>query len=117
MTLVIALRCTDGLVMASDGMSTEAAPLGASQITKHETADKIVIHKDLLWGASGSVGVKQVVQNEIEKDYGKGTIYLTTPTFEIDSDMMIAFRKISTASLAAVAMTAQCLPVVVSSRP
>lgn len=70
MTLVIALRCTDGLVMASDGMSTEAAPLGASQITKHETADKIVIHKDLLWGASGSVGVKQVVQNEIEKDYG-----------------------------------------------
>jgi len=70
MTLVIALRCTDGLVMASDGMSTEAAPLGASQITKHETADKIVVHKDFMWGASGSVGVKQVVQNEIEKDYG-----------------------------------------------
>jgi hypothetical protein len=43
MTLVIALRCTDGLVMASDGMSTEAAPLGAGLIAKHETGDKIVI--------------------------------------------------------------------------
>lgn len=70
MTLVIALRCTDGLVMASDGMSTEAAPLGAGLIAKHETGDKIVIHKDLMWGASGSVGVKQVVEAEIERDYG-----------------------------------------------
>src|SRR5260221_1866226 len=55
--------------MASDGMSTEADPWGASQITKHETADKIVTFEDLMWGASGSVGVKQVVQHEIEKDY------------------------------------------------
>lgn len=69
MTLIIALRCTDGLVMAADSMSTEAAPLGAGQITKHET-EKIVLHKDFMWGASGSVGVKQVIQNQIEKDYG-----------------------------------------------
>lgn len=69
MTLIIALRCTDGLVMAADSMSTEAAPLGGGQITKHET-EKIVIYRELMWGASGSVGVKQAVQNEIEKHYG-----------------------------------------------
>jgi 20S proteasome alpha/beta subunit len=69
MTLIIALRCTDGLVMAADSMSTEAAPLNAGQIAKHET-EKLVLYKELMWGASGSVGVKQAVQNELEKHYG-----------------------------------------------
>jgi hypothetical protein len=56
--------------MAADSMSTEAAPLNAGQISKHETSEKIVVQKDLVWGSSGSVGVKQVIQNEIDKDYG-----------------------------------------------
>jgi 20S proteasome alpha/beta subunit len=69
MTLIIGIRCKDGLVMVADSMSTEAAPLNTGNITKHE-AEKIVAYKDILWGSSGSVGVKQVIQHELEKDYG-----------------------------------------------
>jgi len=69
MTLIIGIRCTDGLVMVADSMSTEAAPLNAGLLTKHETSEKIVAFKDIVWGASGSVGIKQLVQHELEKDY------------------------------------------------
>jgi hypothetical protein len=55
--------------MAADSMTTESAPLGAGAITKHETGDKLVLQHELIWGASGSVGIKQIVQEEIEKHY------------------------------------------------
>lgn len=69
MTLIIGLRCSDGIVMAADSMSTESAHNGMP-ITKHIT-NKIVIQHQLLWGASGSVGVKQIVKEAIEDNYTK----------------------------------------------
>lgn len=68
MTLILALRCPDGLVFAADSMSTEAAPQGQTYITRHEV-DKLIIQDDLLWGCSGSVGIKQLIQETIRNNY------------------------------------------------
>lgn len=70
MTLIVGLKCTDGLVLASDGMATETPPVGqGAPLTKYESAKKIVVTGDFLWGVSGSVGVRQEVQEHIAKEF------------------------------------------------
>jgi hypothetical protein len=54
--------------MAADSMATENAPLGGGPITKHQT-EKIILQHDLMWGTSGSVGVRQMVHEIIEHRY------------------------------------------------
>jgi len=66
MTLIIGIRCQDGIVMAADSMVTEGAPIGGAAITKHE-GEKLVIQGSFLWGASGQQGIKQLVEEELEK--------------------------------------------------
>src|SRR4051812_27465153 len=81
MTLVIGIRCKNGLLMVADSMSTETPPHGAGggALTRHEV-DKIVVQKELLWGASGSSGTKQVVQEAINQYYGRLYVPDKSPT-------------------------------------
>jgi len=64
MTLVIALECKDGIVMASDGQATAVSSGGPIR----QKCEKISeLHKGILLGASGTVGIIQRCRNEIKK--------------------------------------------------
>jgi 20S proteasome alpha/beta subunit len=62
-TLILALRHRDGLLLASDSQATAET---AGQPTKQETSKLHVLGGKLAWGGSGSVGLIQRVQCELE---------------------------------------------------
>lgn len=58
MTLVLALICTDGIIMASDGQSTFPTGAGPMRLP----SEKIhAVGSRLLWGGSGDVGLLQKI--------------------------------------------------------
>jgi ATP-dependent protease HslVU (ClpYQ) peptidase subunit len=65
MTLIIGIKCKDGVLMASDG----AATLGSMGIpTARQPSDKLAILQDkIIVGVSGFVGLGQRFTNEIDK--------------------------------------------------
>jgi proteasome beta subunit len=63
-TLVLALRCRDGVVLASDGQST-ADTLG--QPTRQPTRKLFDIGGRIAWGAAGSVGLQQTLRGELDR--------------------------------------------------
>jgi 20S proteasome alpha/beta subunit len=66
MTLVIAIKCKDGLVFASDGQATSFSSGGPIR-QKYKKIYKI---EDLLFGAAGTIGVIQRCMEEVKK-FGK----------------------------------------------
>jgi hypothetical protein len=72
MTLIVGIRCSDGIVMAADG----AATLGAlgMQTAAQKTVKKLGIIQDtIIVGAAGSVGIAQRSQALIEDGWKAGT--------------------------------------------
>jgi 20S proteasome alpha/beta subunit len=63
LTLILALLSKEGIVLASDGQSTE---LTSGQLLKGKT-DKIFTIGSALWGASGDVGAIQEITTELAK--------------------------------------------------
>jgi len=64
MTLVIALACKDGIVMASDGQATGMSSGGPIR----QKCEKIFeLHKGILLGASGTVGIIQRCRDAIRE--------------------------------------------------
>jgi 20S proteasome alpha/beta subunit len=59
MTLVLAIRCRDGVVLASDSQATSEA---AGQPTRQPVRKLFAIGGRIAWGAAGSVGLQQSVQ-------------------------------------------------------
>jgi 20S proteasome alpha/beta subunit len=53
LTLILAIRAKDGIVMASDGQATE---VGGDQPTKLTTQTIFPVHKNALWGGAGDGG-------------------------------------------------------------
>lgn len=62
MTLVLAIRCRDGIVLASDGQATSDA-LG--QPTKHAVRKLYDVAGRVAWGAAGSIGLQQNLREEL----------------------------------------------------
>lgn len=62
MTLILALRYRDGLLLASDSQATTQA---SGQWTKQELEKLFTLHDVIGWGASGSVGLTQRLQHAI----------------------------------------------------
>jgi proteasome beta subunit len=58
MTLVLALRCRDGVVLASDGQATADA---AGQPTRQVVRKLFDLGGRVAWGAAGSVGLQQTL--------------------------------------------------------
>lgn len=72
MTLILALRFKDGLLLASDSQATAQA---SGQWTKQEI-EKIFTLRDVIgWGASGSVGLTQRLKDKIEGDAGLPKVF------------------------------------------
>jgi 20S proteasome alpha/beta subunit len=63
MTLVLALECQDGIVLASDGQSTSDA---AGQPTRARVRKLFTLDGRFVWGAAGSVGLQQTLQERLE---------------------------------------------------
>lgn len=67
MTLITALKCKDGIVMASDGQATGNSAGGP---VRHEMTKIFKIGKNTLYGASGTIGMIQksleIVQEQSE---------------------------------------------------
>jgi proteasome beta subunit len=62
MTLVLALRCRDGVVLASDGQATTDA---AGQPTRQPVRKLFDLGGRVAWGAAGSVGLQQTLLAEL----------------------------------------------------
>ena len=63
MTLVLALRCRDGVVLASDGQATSEA---AGQPTRQPVRKLFDLGGRIAWGASGSVGLQQALAEALD---------------------------------------------------
>ncbi len=68
MTLIVGLACTDGVVLAADGLSAGVA-FELDQIFKMAYPSSKInpMGNNILWGAAGSVGIIQAVEIEFEK--------------------------------------------------
>ncbi|HEU4658565.1 MAG TPA: hypothetical protein VFR97_13640 [Capillimicrobium sp.] len=64
MTLVLAIRCRDGVVLASDGQATTAA---AGQPTRQPVRKLFTIGDRIAWGAAGSLGLQQTLAAELAR--------------------------------------------------
>lgn len=62
MTLVLALRCSEGIVLASDGQATCDA---AGQPTRQPVRKLFAAGDALAWGAAGSAGLQQSLHHEL----------------------------------------------------
>lgn len=64
MTLVLAIRCREGVVLASDGQATTDA---AGQPTRQPVRKLFAIGDRIVWGAAGSLGLQQTVAAELDR--------------------------------------------------
>jgi 20S proteasome alpha/beta subunit len=62
MTLVLALRCDEGVVLASDGQATCDA---AGQPTRAPVRKLFDVGGRVAWGSAGSIGLQQTLQAEL----------------------------------------------------
>jgi proteasome beta subunit len=62
MTLVLALRCHDGVVLASDGQATSDA---AGQPTRAPVRKLFDVGGRVAWGSAGSIGLQQTLHAEL----------------------------------------------------
>jgi 20S proteasome alpha/beta subunit len=72
MTLIVGIKCKDGIVIAADGAATLGS-LGNS--TAKQSVRKLVVkHNHIVIGVSGPVGLGQRFQHEIDQLYAKGAV-------------------------------------------
>lgn len=64
MTLVLALRCRDGVVLASDGQATAEA---AGQPTRQPVRKLFGLGEHVAWGAAGSLGLQQTLREALDE--------------------------------------------------
>lgn len=62
MTLVLAIRCREGVVLASDGQATTEA---AGQPTRVPVRKLFGLGRRIAWGAAGSVGLQQALAERL----------------------------------------------------
>ena len=65
MTLVLAIRCREGVVLASDGQATTDA---AGQPTRQPVQKLFELGGRIAWGAAGSVGLQQALEERLGGD-------------------------------------------------
>ncbi len=66
MTLIVGIKCADGVVLGADSASTYATALGQQHTIKQQTSKKLdIIGADVVFGLSGPVGLGQSYKDEI----------------------------------------------------
>ncbi len=72
MTLIIGIKCNDGIVVGSDGAATYTTTLGQTRTITQPTSKLRIIGEQVILGLSGPVGLSQSYCAEIEQKV-KGT--------------------------------------------
>jgi 20S proteasome alpha/beta subunit len=67
MTLILAIRSRDGIVLASDGQATTEA---AGQPTRRPVRKLLRVGRRIAWGASGPIGLRQTLATELARSEG-----------------------------------------------
>jgi 20S proteasome alpha/beta subunit len=68
MTLIVAIKCKDGVVIGADGAATYATPFGQQQTIRQTTVKKLeIIGENLVLGVSGPVGLGQAYAQEFRQ--------------------------------------------------
>ena len=71
MTLIIGVRCVDGVVVGADSIATYGTPFGGSTI-EQEVKSKIAVNAGCaLFGASGAVGLSQLVAAQLQPHWSE----------------------------------------------
>jgi 20S proteasome alpha/beta subunit len=65
MTLILALTCKDAVVMAADSQATETQGGNVLAGVRHDVEKLHQLGPNMLWGASGSVGVIQDIEDAL----------------------------------------------------
>jgi hypothetical protein len=66
MTLIVAIRCEDGVVLSADSQATFATAGLGQQTIKQQTSKKLhIIRERFVLGVSGSIGLSQNYESEI----------------------------------------------------
>ena len=65
MTLIVGIKCQDGIVMAADSAATYATPLGSA--TVQQKCTKLTTIGNLVIGTSGPVGLGQSYREEVDR--------------------------------------------------
>lgn len=68
MTLIVGIKCQDGIVLGGDGAATYTTPLGQSQTIKQPHPKLCIIGEAVILGVSGPVGLGQSYRAEIEAE-------------------------------------------------
>ena len=76
MTIIVAIKCKDGVVVGSDGAATLGS-LGQSTISQPMTTKLDIIQKQIILGLSGPVGLGQLYAAQLatlwdQKEFGLG---------------------------------------------
>ena len=72
MTLILAIHCADGLVLASDGQQTFNT---GGQPVKTETEKLVVPWTGIAWGGSGPVSIIQAVDRVLSREFSARTAF------------------------------------------
>lgn len=67
MTLILALTCKDAVVMAADSQATEVQGGNVLAGVRHDVEKLNQLGPNILWGASGSVGVIQEIGDALDE--------------------------------------------------
>lgn len=66
MTLIVGIKCADGVVLGADSAATYATALGQQHTIKQQTSRKLdIIGADVVFGLSGPVGLGQSYKDDI----------------------------------------------------
>lgn len=66
MTLIVAIKCADGIALGADSAATYVTALGQQSTIKQQTSKKLdIIGADVVFGLSGPVGLGQSYKDDI----------------------------------------------------
>ena len=71
MTLIIGVRCEEGVVVGADTIATYGTPFGASTIEQEVKTKVSVEHNNVVIGTAGAVGLSQLLTQELQSHWGK----------------------------------------------
>src|SRR5680860_1023025 len=92
MTLILAMSCPEGMVLASDSQATFATQ---GQHVRGITQKLYQPWSNLAWGASGNVGLIQHIEQELRKRFSNNRQFVNTDPRKVQEDITKAIVSVA----------------------
>ena len=89
MTLIVGIKCADGVVMGADGAATFSTPTGQGTILQPVSKLHVLSDSSIVMGVSGSVGLGQLYVDRVQQSWKADTSFRS-------GDVYRALRKLRT---------------------